>query len=250
VFPTSAAPRFNGSTGYEFLNNMASVAISVGMIDNTTPKAGTTGTLMVKLYATTTPYTGGSINGYVVGSFKLDQLKAGQFYRDLRKVVPYVAPSAKGSYYMTLTLLEYGTNGYSIVDYRNMKNTAALGPLKTFTLTGPWRWQTSYTAGTVAIEVAKVSHRRQGKTGTLKVSVWATDTPHRGGGITGHQIGFFTKDGLESGYSYTGLKQTVKFSPPPDGTYFITLALAEWDDGAYRIVDYITSSEASTFKRP
>lgn len=249
VTGTGASPRFNGSSGYEFVNNMASLAISTGMIDNSAGKAST-GTLQVKLWATSSLYQGGTISGHLLASYKLEPLKAGQFYRDVRKVVPYTPPSVKGTYFITLTLSEYTGSGYVIVDYRNMKNTATLGPLKSFTISGPWRWQTNYASGTLAIEVAKISHRRTGHTGTLKVSVWATDTPYRGGNLQGHQIGFVTKAALESGYSYSNLKTTVTFSPPPDGTYFISLVLSEFDDGAYRVVDYITSSEAATFKRP
>lgn len=249
VIHTEAAARFNGSSGYQFVNNMASLAISTGMIDNSAGKAST-GTLQVKLWATKSLYKGGSISGHLLASYKLEPLKAGQFYRDVRKVVAYTPPPVKGTYYITLTLSEYTGSGYAIVDCRNMKNTAALGPLKTFTISAPWRWQTNYVSNTMVIEAAKISHRRPGHTGTLKVSVWVTDTPYRGGNLEGHQIGFVTKEALESGYSYSNLKTTAKFSPPPDGTYFMSLVLSEFDDGAYRVVDYITSTEAATFKKP
>ena len=248
-FKAQAAPRFNGSTGYEFVNNMASVAINVGMIDNTASKSGT-GTLLVKLYATKTPYNGGSISGNIVGSFKLDQIKAGQFYRDLHQVVPYVPPTANGTYFMTITLLEYQQNGYVVVDHRNMPNTATLGPLKNFVLERPWRWQTNYATGTMDIEVGKISHREARTTGTLKIAQWATVAPYHGGNLTGFEIGSFTKDGLLPGYTYTALKSTVKFTPPPDGTYFVSLVLGEWQNGAYRTVDFLTTSEATTFKKP
>lgn len=244
-----AAPRFNGFNDYEFVGNMASVAINVGMIDNSAGKGGT-GSLLVKLYATKTLYSGGSISGAVVGSFKLDPLKAGQVYRDLHKVVPYEPPTVKGTYYMTLALLEFQVNGYAVVDYRNLKNTATLAPLKTFTIEGPWLWQTNTAAGTMDLGIGKISHRRTAATGTLKLSQWATVAPYHGGELNGYEIGSITKDKLESGYSYTGLKQMLKFTPPPDGTYFVTLMLSEFQNGAYRMVDYLKNAEAYTFKKP
>lgn len=245
----SASPRFNGSTGYQFSSNMSTVTINTGMIDNIEAK-NTTGTIMVKLYATTTPYKSGAITGYTLASFKLDALKPGQFYRDLRKVVTYTAPPAKGTYYITLGLLEYDGARYVLVDHRNMSKTVALAPLELLSISSPWSWQTSYANRTVTLSVGKVSHRRTGHTGSLKIALWATETPYRGGKISGYQICSLAKAPLEPGYSYSNIKTTVPFTPPPDGTYFITLVLTESDGQSYKIVDYLTSSDAQTFNAP
>ena len=249
VTSASASPRFNGSTGYQFSGNMSTVTINAGMVDNTEGR-NTTGTIMVKLYATTSPYKGGSITGYTLASFKLDALKPGQFYRDLKKVLTYTAPTAKGTYYITLGLLEYDGGRYVLVDHRNMSKPVSLAPLELLSISAPWSWQTNYANRTVALSVGKVSHRRTGHTGSLKIAIWATETPYRGGKISGYQICSLAKAPLEPGYAYTNIKTTVPFTPPPDGTYFITLVLTESDGQAYKIVDYITSSDAQTFNAP
>ncbi len=244
-----ASPKFNGSTGYQFSSNMSTVTITTGLIDNTNGR-NTTGSIMVKLYATTSPYQSGAITGYTIASYKLNALKAGQFYRDLEKVVPYTAPTAKGTYYITLGLLEYDGSRYVLVDHRNMSKTVTLSPQELLSISSPWSWQTSYVNRTVTLSVGKVSHRRTGRTGSLKIAVWATVAPYRGGKISGYQICSLSKKPLEVGYSYSDIKTTAPFSPPPDGTYFITLVLTESDGEKYLIRDYITSSTASTFEAP
>jgi hypothetical protein len=247
-----AAPRINGAVKYEWLNNMASMALSVGMVDNS---AGTrtSGTLQVKLIASNKPGDGSPVSGHVLASFKLEPLKAGQLYRDLRKVVTYNPPPVKGTYHLVMTLTEYtgtGPTGYVMVDYRNMSKTVALGPLEKVSIAGPWRWQSNYAARTLLIEAGKISHRRAGRTGSLKISVWATATPFRGGQVRGYELGQATKKGLEPGYSYTNFKATVPFTAPPNGTYFITLMVSEYLEDGYHMMDYLTSQEAATFAKP
>ena len=252
VAHSHAAPKFNGAMGYEWASNMSTMTLSVGMVDNTAGK-NTTGTLQVKMWASKTPGNGGPVSGDLLGSFKLDPLKPGQLYRDLRKVVPYTPPSAKGTYYLVLTLVEYtgtGSTGYVMVDHRNMSKTVALGPLEKVSIAGPWKWQSNYAARTIAFEAGKISHRKTARTGSLKVSLWATKTPFRGGQIQGWQLGAVTKKGLEPGYSYTNFKTSAAFTPPPDGTYFITLMVSEYLEDGYHMMDYLTSSEAATFNAP
>lgn len=240
-----AKPRFNGSVGYEFVNNGESLAITTGLIDNSVSTAGT-GTLQVVLWATTSPYKGGSISGKQLGTYKLTPLKAGQYYRDLRKVVTYRPPSTKGTYFITLTLSEFSNNAFGIVDYRNMPNALTLAPFKAFTMS-TCSWQSNPNEGTVALSVGKISHRSKGKTGSLKISIWATDAPYRGGNLVGHSIGYVVKDGLEAGYSYTNLKLTAKYTPPPKGTYSTVWVLSQYNQGKYTIVDYITTHQFATF---
>jgi hypothetical protein len=250
AFCSHAAPRFNGSTGYQFQAGMATVTLTAGMIDNSASQTAT-GTLQFQLWAGSKPYAGGTISGRLLASSKLDPLKAGQLYRDVRKVVAYTPPPVKGTYHLTLVLTEYRKSGYVIVDHRNITKTLALGPLETLSLTGPFQWQTSYANGTVSLGVAKISHRRTGSTGSLKVALWATTTPFRGGRINGYQICSLSKKALAPGYNYPNLKATVPFTPPPDGTYFITMMLTEFQkDGVHHMMDYLTTPEAFTFKKP
>jgi hypothetical protein len=244
-----AAPKFNGSVGYAFANNGKSIVIKAGLVENTS-KTATTGTPRLTVWATTKPYAGGSISGHVLGMAQLQQLKGGQYYRDLSRTVNYTAPPRQGTYFITVALSEFSDGGYGIVDYRTMPKALTLSPpapVKTMTLNGPYRWQTHPSDGTITIEAAKVSHTRKGKTGTLKISVWATDAPYRGGSLNGYQLGYFTKEGLDPGYSYTNLKRDTAFKAPPSGTYSITFALSEYQEGGYAIMDYYTLKDWATF---
>lgn len=242
-----AAVKFDGAVSYEFANSGTSIVINTGMIEDTN-KENATGTMLVKLWATTTPYRGGDISGTVIGSYKLEGIKAGQFYRDLRKVVDYTPPGAHGTYFITLTLSEFSHGHYVIVDYRNMQNAATLGPLKPFTISGPCSWKSSYEGGTIGIRVAKISHTKKGTTGSLKLAVWATLAPYRGGALNGWQLGSVIKDGLRPGYTYTDVKNTAKFTPPPEGTYYIVIVLSEFErDQVYRMETYYSIPQAVMF---
>jgi hypothetical protein len=243
-----AAPRITGAWSWEFVNQGASISINTSLIDNTS-KENATGTMQVQLWATVTPYAGGNISGKVIGSYKLDGIKPGQYYQNLRKVVDYTGPATKGTYFITLALTEFRNGSYFIVDWHNMSKTIVLAPLKPFTITGPFSWQSSYEGGTVDIKVAKISHHKKGTTGSLKLAVWATTAPYNGGVLKGWEIGSVIKDGLKPGYSYTDVKNTAKFIRPPAGTYHIVITLSEFgSDKLYHVVDYLSSGNTSTFK--
>ena len=246
IHTLEAKPRFNGSVGYQLVNNSTAVQVNVGLIENTS-KTATTGTPQVSVWATTTLYAGGDIRGTKIATFNLGQLKGGQYYRDLKKTVAYKWPPTKGTYFITVTLAEFANGGYGIVDYRCMTKAVTLEPIKPFTLTGPFRWESHPADGTLSIEVAKISHHRPGTTGTLKVAVWATEQPYRGGNLSGYQLGFFTKTGLKPGFSYSDLSVTTSYKAPPPATYSIVYVLSEYRADGYVIVDYYTSANWSTF---
>jgi hypothetical protein len=241
-----AGAKFSGSTGYEIVNDSRSVQLKADFVQNTSAE-NATGTLMLKLWALDAPYKGGNLSGVLLGSYKLDGLKGGQHYPGIAKTVPLTMPSAKRNYVICLTLSEYKNGGYGIIDWRNMPQQKLLGPLPLFTLEGPWSWHYSYEGGTLDMTVAKISHRRTAHTGTLKLSVWATRQPYSGGKLSGFEVGEVQKKALEPGYSYTNVKNTGKFTPPPNGTYYLSLVLTEFRDGGYVIVATIPSSKPTTF---
>jgi hypothetical protein len=208
---------------------------------------------MVKLWAMDKPYTGGSLGGYLLGSYKLNGLNPGSQYTAPQRIVTYTAPPEKKNYYICLALVEYSasTKGYVIADTRNMPNTALLGPQKKFEMVGPWTWQTSLEGGTIDMNVAKISHHRTGATGSLKLSVWASKEPYDGGTLHGYELGSVSKKALQPGYTYTNVKNVAKYTPPPDGTYFVYLVLFEFGSNEkYEIVSYLSNSKMSTFKKP
>ncbi len=74
------------------------------------------GTLRLKLWATDEPYSGGSINGYTLGTYELGPLRALNSYNDVEASVSYSSPPA-GSYFITMTLTEWNGSNDVIVDY-------------------------------------------------------------------------------------------------------------------------------------
>ncbi len=245
-----AGGKFSGATGFKLVNEGGSVSITAGAITNTS-KENATGTLIVRLMALDAPYVGKNTNGKLLASYKMDGLNPARQYAQFKKVLPYNTPSVKKSYHVCLMLMEFRGDGYVVADYRNMPNTHVLGPAKLFSLAGPFRWKTSLEGGTIEIGIGKISHHRPGSTGNLKLTVWATKERYSGGTIKGHEMGSVTKSPLKAGTNYSDVKNTAKYTPPPDGTYFITITLSEYgSDKTYSIVDFHTMSDPATFKTP
>ena len=250
--PVLAGAKFTGSTGYQIVRDSTQVSLTADYIENTS-KENATGTLMMKLWATDAPYKSGTLSGHLVGSWKLKGLGPGQRYTAPKQIVTFNPPPARREYFMVLALVEYSnkTGGYVIADYRNMEHKALLGPVNPFDMQGPWRWQFSKEGGTIDIEVAKISHHHLGKTGSLKLSVWATKEPYKGGGIRGYELGSVVKDGLQPGYSYTNVKNVAKYTAPPAGDYYVYVVLSEFGNNkVYSIVDSLGSGKRTHFGPP
>lgn len=241
-----AAPKISGSTSYQFGANNATVSISCDGITNSSAE-NSTGTIQVKLWAMSSPYNGGSLSGYVLGSFKLDGLRGGNVYRNVKKNVKCTTPPKRGTYFIAITVSEYQSSGYAITDWRNFSKTVVLSPPKTFIMEGPWKWQTSFEGGTINMQVAKISHTRSSHTGSLRLSAWATAKPYTGGSISGYQLGYVDKKALDAGYSYTNVNNTAKLKRPPGGNYYVSILLSEFNGGEYVVVGHLTSSKTSFF---
>jgi hypothetical protein len=244
-----AAPKIKGAVNYQFNASSTSVTLSCERIQNDSAE-NATGTVEVKLWALTSAYQGGGISGHVLASYKLEGLRPGMGYPAPKRTLKPVMPARKANYYIVLTVSEYRKGGYVITDWRQFSKTASLGPLKLFTLGGAWSWQTSYEGGTLDLKVDKISHNRTGKTGSLRLAVWATKSPYKGGDISGWQLGFVDKKALEPGYSYNDVENVARLKRPPAGTYHMSLVLSEYRDGSYVIVDYRPGAKTASFSGP
>lgn len=243
----SGALKIYGSSKFSFGTGNRQVTFGCGGINNPSAE-NATGTIQVRLWALDKPYAGGAISGKVLASYKLDGLRPKAYYSPVSRTATTTLPTVRKSYHLCLTVMEYKASGYVVSDYRNFDGTTLLGPLKTFTLSGPWRWQTLSEGGTIDISVAKIGHTRTGKTGTLKLSVWATQKPYKGGSIKGFELGSVIKEALKPGYTYTEVKNTAKYKKPPAGTYYVHILLSEFQDGGYKIMDHLTSGKTVVFK--
>ena len=107
-----SAQNFSGSWGYKIDGKY--ITLYGDKIQNQN-NGGRTGTLKVAIWATSSRYNGGTINGYVLYEYTLDPLDAAHYYYDVSKTGWCTRPPS-GSYYLTILLLEYNYN-YEIVDY-------------------------------------------------------------------------------------------------------------------------------------
>lgn len=98
------------------------VDIRVGKVSNQR-EGGVSGTLRLRLWATSSPYRGATIRGYVLGTRKLGQLQGGYYYSDIYGYVGLTRPPS-GTYYTTITLEEYTGSGYVIRDYVTFSGTS------------------------------------------------------------------------------------------------------------------------------
>jgi hypothetical protein len=90
-------------------------------------------------------------------------------------------------------------------------------------------------------------------TGTLRLELWATTTrPARGVGFNGYRLAISpTLSPLSPGFHYSNLAYTVSFTEPPAGTYWIVLALDEFNncstDDGFCIEDSLVFDNQQTF---
>ena len=105
--------QMSGSTSWQTSGKL--VNIRVAKVANNRA-SGTSGSLRIRLWATSMPYSGGSINGYVLGVRKLNPLRARHYYSKIVGKVPYTRPPS-GIYYTTLTVEEFTGSRWVIRDF-------------------------------------------------------------------------------------------------------------------------------------
>ena len=80
-----------------------------------------------------------------------------------------------------------------------------------------------------------------GRTGTLKVAIYATNYAYNGGNsLNGYLLYEYSLDPLNAGYYYSDISKTGWCTYPPSGSYSLTIVLLEYISYQYEIVDYIT----------
>ena len=98
------------------------VDIAVAKISHT--RTASTGTLKLALWATSSPYTGGAIQGYKLGEVSKAALKPGYTYADVKNTAKYTAPP-HGTYYVSLLLSEFDGAEYRIEAHLGSANPTA-----------------------------------------------------------------------------------------------------------------------------
>jgi hypothetical protein len=107
---------------------------------------------------------------------------------------------------------------------------------------------------TVVLSVGRVDYACPvgvtGRSGTLRLTFWASATPYTGVAQPGYMLASHTLGDLSCNQFFEAISSgTIPFSAPPDGTWYMTIMLEEFD-GDYFVVDYLAFDGTETFGPP
>jgi len=223
-----------------------------------TAASGVSGFLRLRIWATDEPDDGmGELTGYVIGTLNLGRLEAGFSFFDVSRVVRFFPPPP-GIYYTTITLEEEQFDGsFLIVDSENFAGAVNFGGYGAgivedlesagdVTFVGDVWWESGN--GRVEIFAERIQNERlSGKSGTLRLRLWATTTPYSGGTLQGWPLAKKRVGRVTAGFYVEFLGSGFFRPPPPDDEYYVTLTLEEFVRRRWEIVDYITFPGTSLF---
>lgn len=101
--------------------------------------------------------------------------------------------------------------------------------------------------GQIRIKADTVRNNSYYKSGTLKITLWATRYKYRGGTINGYIVGSTKLGRLRGNRYFRNISRRTSFRAPPRGRYYMTMTLSEYKNGRYKIVDYIKFSRRERF---
>ena len=103
-------------------------------------------------------------------------------------------------------------------------------------------WQTNPANGTIAIHVDQICNNDPGfYSGTIRVGVWAFTQQFYGQTLSGYILGSFTLGSLAYGICWTGIGNTVTYSPPPCGNYYTYVMTETWGGSSWYISDWAST---------
>ena len=116
---------------------------------------------------------------------------------------------------------------------------------------GAWKWSADFGAKTLNIKVDSISNNRtSGFTGTLRIEIWATNSPITDGPFKGFKMGEYKTPKLNAGMKRTGINMTVPLlKRPPAGAKYVTLLITEFKgEGTGYVTQAKSRSLPHTFK--
>lgn len=116
-------------------------------------------------------------------------------------------------------------------------------------MSGQMRMGTSGSKCAMSVELINNDGQPRSRSGGLVLQLWACDNPPSGG-IKGYLLAQKYIGTLPGRYQFTNVSVTAPYKQPPDGTYYMVLALAEWSGSEYLVVDHTTFDGQETFGSP
>jgi len=237
---------------YSYTPDLAAgtVQLDVAEIQNNS-STNTTGTLRLELWLTTTPFTGGSINGYRVATYQVSgssngELGPNQYFSSIAATVPLSGLPGSGTYDVALLVTEYsnscGASDHFCLDTYGMfpssftigggGNTGGNGNIS---IVGSYAYSANASLSSAQLQVAEILNSSATyKTGTLRLELWLTTTPYAGGLITGNRIASYQITGSSNGtlgpnQDFSNINVSVPLGDlPGPGTYDATLIVSEY----------------------
>lgn len=106
---------------------------------------------------------------------------------------------------------------------------------------GTGSFRIDFSDNTVNLKIGRIDNDRWGgRSGTLQLRLWATDSPYDGGEISGYVLAKEILDPLQGGSYRYDIDFWTDYTVPPSGYYYITLTLEEYDNGNWPIVNWVT----------
>ncbi len=242
---------------YSFQSSGASgtVVMNADTVRNADP-SGRSGSIRLELWAFTTPYSGGSLNGHRMAIYSLSPLNGGSSWSKVSSgSVTFTSPPA-GTYFVSLMVTEYtggSTNdGYLGRDYGNfvsplvIESSGTGGGRGNLKLLGTQTYIPQNNNTTVVLQATEVRNAApSGRSGALRLELWATASAYSGNGrITGYKLAQYSLSSLNAGSAlYAVSSGSVSFDPPPAGTWNVVMVLTEYtgtsaENNGFSIADY------------
>ena len=118
------------------------------------------------------------------------------------------------------------------------QSTIALAQVDYLHIEGQYSYELNFAADSAQLHVDQIQNSSStNTTGTLRLELWATAAPYSGGSISGYRIAMYQITGSSNGslgpnQYFSNINATVPIlEVPPDGTYYPTLILTEYNPG-------------------
>ena len=244
----------SGNVSYQISEDERTVVLKADKLSNLT-SGGYSGTIRLELWAFSFPFSG-SGSGYKLASYQLGQLNGGSYFYNISSGSIAFTRPPPGTWYFSVMAREYtggGSDGFTTRDFLTFSTPirVAGGSYQgDMAISGWTEWQV-YNNGTVQLYAEKLKNIcALGTSGTLRLDLWATSTKYSGGSIYGYMFASKTLDPLPAQYSFNNVNLTLPYAKPPDGFYYITLTLSEYNNGQFKIVDYVSYNDWVTIGNP
>lgn len=126
------------------------------------------------------------------------------------------------------------------------RNTVVVPVTSRLDIAGTVSWRV-VSGSTINYRADQVANLGNGRSGSLRLRVWAARSPYYGGTLSGYVLGTLSLSPLSAGYSYFNINSNVSYSRPPAGSYYTVMTVEESTSTGWFIRDYVNFSGTTRF---